>query len=249
MLDQTLVIQPLKAPFRGADIVVDQHQQATSRHQLEVLAPDPPPPPALVDPPAIDNLYDDMLIPFPLERNWCRQVVARDRDRHAVGPEAAHRGSRRTRRSGSSASGSASRARSRLPAKRQFRRPTTSRRRCDEPPAGAKRLSCSATVGTRSQAVTVMDITPDSSTADRLSASSAAISVAASLVGSASTRSSTSGAPSSTASVSATAPLAHPSASNCATRRSVRSPITRSSTSRSSSGPAKRRTRLTPGVS
>src|SRR6266540_6095408 len=202
MLDQALVIQPLEAPFRGADIVVDQHEQATSRDKLKILAPDPPPPPAVVDPPAIDNLYDGMLVTFPIERNWRRQIVTRDRDRHAMRPEAAHRGSRRTRRSGSSAAGSASRARSRLPAKRPCRRPTTSRRRCDEPPSGAKRLSCSATVGTRSQAVTVMDITPDSSTADRLSASSAAISVAASLVGSASTRSSTSGAPSSTASVS-----------------------------------------------
>src|SRR6266545_1271329 len=249
MLDQALVIQPLQAPFPGAHVMVDQDEQAASRHELEVLAPDPPPPPAVVDPPAIDNLYDVMLVPFPIKRGWRRQVVARDCDRHAIGPEAAHRGSKRTRRSSSSASGSASRARRRLPAKRPFRRSSTSRRRCGEPPAGAKRPSCSTTTGTRSEAATVIAVTPDSSTADRLSASSVAVSVVASLVGSARRRSSTSGAPSSTASVSATAPLAQPSASSCATRRAVRSPITPSSTPRSSSGPAKRRARLIVGAS
>src|SRR6266545_2791196 len=125
MVDQGLVIQPLKAPFRGADIVVDQHEQATARHELEVLAPDPPPPPSLIDPPAIDNLYDGMLVPFPLERHWRGQLIAGDGDRYAIRPEAAHRGSRRTRRSSSSASGSTSRARSRLPAKRPPNRSST----------------------------------------------------------------------------------------------------------------------------
>src|SRR5262245_4213751 len=173
MLDQGLVIQTLQAPFARAHVVVDQYQQAAAGDQLKILSPDPPFPPALVDPPALDDLLHYMAVTFPCKREWCGQLVAHNDNRHAVGPEAAHRRSSRTRRSGSRASGSASRACSKLPAKRPFRRSSTSRRRWVCPPAGAKRSSCSTTTALRSETVAFTATTPDSSAAERLSASSA----------------------------------------------------------------------------
>src|SRR5215212_1832595 len=113
--------------------MVDQQQQPALGCELEVLAPDPPLPPAGIDAPAIDNLLHHMTVLAPYECRWRREIVGHDHDRYTLRPEAAHRGSRRTRRSISGAAGSTSVARSRLPAKRPCSRSSTSCSRCTLP--------------------------------------------------------------------------------------------------------------------
>jgi hypothetical protein len=50
-----LIVHTLKSPGIGAHVVVDQHEQAAVGGQGEVLAPDSSPPPAFIDPPALQD--------------------------------------------------------------------------------------------------------------------------------------------------------------------------------------------------